>query len=134
MPAQGTPVQDTPVEGAPVDSTPSDTVLYLYGDAGHFLSYGVMCPYSSRRITSRQDAANIELPSARIVVEWAFGLVTSQFGYGDKKRAQQIGLSPIGAYYIVAVLLTNCQTCINQRNRFNNLIHPSSLEKYLCIY
>ena len=41
----------------------------------------------------------------RDMVEWVFGLVLSQFSYGEKKRGQQIRVSPIGAYYITAVLL-----------------------------
>jgi len=35
---------------------------------------------------------NVEMSSARIVVEWAFGMVRSQFGYGEKKANQQIGM------------------------------------------
>jgi len=45
----------------------------------------------SGKLNCRQNAMNVEMSSARIVVEWAFGLVCSQFGYGEKKANQQIG-------------------------------------------
>ena len=41
----------------------SEPILYLYGDAAYFSSYGIMCPYNSRGITARQDATNVELSS-----------------------------------------------------------------------
>ena len=50
-------------EGAAAGLAGNNT-LYLYGDASYFPNYGVICPYTSRRITPRQDAANIELSSA----------------------------------------------------------------------
>ena len=60
-------------------------MLYLYGDPAYSLSYGVIGPYSSRSsggLTAAQLATNMQMSSARIVVEWAFGLVLS---YGEKK-------------------------------------------------
>ena len=115
--------------------TSESDMLYLYGDPAYSLSYGTLAPFSRRELSARENAMNIEMSSARIVVEWGFGLVRSQFSYGEKKSSQQTGLSAIGAYYIVAVLLTNCQTCLRRRNqiseRFNNLIRPPTLAEYL---
>lgn len=75
------------------------------------------------------------MSSARIVVEWVFGLVQTLFGYAEKKSSQQIGISPIGAYYVVAVLLTKCQTCMRGRNQiiesFDNRVKHPTLEEYL---
>lgn len=38
-------------------------------------------------MTPQQNAANVEMSSARIVVEWGFGLIVNQFGYGEKKKS-----------------------------------------------
>lgn len=102
-------------KGSRDDAGRDDPMLYLYGDPAYSLSYGVIGPYSSRRagvLTSAQLATNVQMCSAWIVVEWAFGLVLSQFSHEEKKRSQQTGLPLVGAYYVVAVLLTNCQTCL----------------------
>lgn len=81
---------------------------------------------------------NIKISSTRIVVEWGFSLVRSQFRYGEKKSPHQTGLSAIGAYCIITGFLTNCQTCLHRRNqmseRFNNLVRPLTLVEYLHDY
>lgn len=92
-------------------------MLCIYGDPAYTLSYGIVAPFRGAQITARENAMNVEMYSARIVVEWAFGLLRSQFGYGEKKSSQKIGISLIGAYHVVAVLLTNCQTACGVENK-----------------
>ena len=70
-------------------------ILYLYGDPAYTLSYGIIGPLSRQKIYARQNAMNVEMSSARIVVEGEFSLVRSQFGYGDKKASQQTGISQL---------------------------------------
>ena len=69
-------------------------MLYLHGDPAYTLSYWILGSFR-RQVSARENAVNIEMSSARIVVEWAFGLVRGQFGYGEKKTSQQIGISPV---------------------------------------
>jgi hypothetical protein len=47
----------------------------------------------------------------RIAVEWAFRKVANMFGFVDHKKKLEMGLSPIGEYYFVSVLLANIHTC-----------------------
>lgn len=130
--------------------------LYLYGDPAYTFGYGVMGPFrpiigrrarpltkdqvrsalhSKTLLTKVQRAANVTMSAQRITIEWAFGLITKDWTFVDMKRSQKIGLSPVAAYYIVATLLTNLQTCLRQRNIISDQydISPPTLEEYLGI-
>ncbi|RPA78930.1 hypothetical protein BJ508DRAFT_198805, partial [Ascobolus immersus RN42] len=110
-------------------------VLYLYGDPAYYPGYGIMGPFrpSRRGLTSEEEAANIVMSGERIVVEWAFGLVTKFWGFTAFKRAHKVNLSPVGAYYFCAVLFTNILTCVRRRNQISDKygLKPPSLEEYL---
>ncbi|RPA99392.1 hypothetical protein L873DRAFT_1907230 [Choiromyces venosus 120613-1] len=48
----------------------------------------------------------------RIAVEYNFGKVISFWSFITFKNGLQIGHSLVGAYYSIAVLLTNLHTCL----------------------
>ncbi|RPA77542.1 hypothetical protein BJ508DRAFT_212702 [Ascobolus immersus RN42] len=111
-------------------------LLYLYGDPAYYPGYGIMGPFRptlTRNLTSEEEAANILMSGERIVVEWAFGLVTKAWGFTAFKKVQKVGLSPVGAYYFCAVLFTNIQTCVRRRNQISDKYSclPPVLELYL---
>jgi nuclease HARBI1 len=48
----------------------------------------------------------------REAVEWGFNDVITQFAFLDFKRSMKIYLSPIAAYYMVGMFLTNIRVCL----------------------
>jgi len=50
-------------------NTQPNEMLYIYGDPAYTLSYGILAPFRGNNITARQNAMNVEMSSARIVVE-----------------------------------------------------------------
>jgi hypothetical protein len=48
----------------------------------------------------------------RIAVEWGFQKVASQFAFVDFKKNQKLLLQEVETMYKIAVLLTNCHTCL----------------------
>ncbi|RPA86415.1 hypothetical protein BJ508DRAFT_197364, partial [Ascobolus immersus RN42] len=111
--------------------------LYLYGDPAYYPGYGIMGPFrpEGRRValTPEQEAANIVMSGQRIVVEWGFGLVSKYWTFTAFKRANRLGLSPVGAYYTCATLLTNILTCLRRGNQISDKyeLEPPTLEEYL---
>ena len=73
--------------------------------------------YRGGAISRNQMIFNKRMSAVRICVEWAFGKVLSLFAYLD-------------LYYAVAVLLTNCHTCMygSETSSFFNLQPPALLE------
>lgn len=68
----------------------------------------------------------------RICVEWGFGKVLQYFGFLGYKMGMKMGLSPIGAYYITAVLFTNCHTCYYGANASSYFsCPPPTIREYL---
>jgi hypothetical protein len=65
-------------------------------------------------------------------VEWGFGKITGLWSFLDFQRNLKVLLSPVGAYYIVGALLTNCHTCLNgSQTSVYYGCNPPSLEEYL---
>ncbi|RPB21351.1 hypothetical protein L211DRAFT_790654, partial [Terfezia boudieri ATCC MYA-4762] len=113
-------------------------VLCLYGDPAYAPAYGIIGPYRTTActgLTPVQEAMNVTMSSYQIVVEWGFTNILNQFGFGEWKRNQRIGLSSVATCYALSVLLYNCQTCLRGRNqiseRFKNRVRPPSLSTYL---
>ena len=63
-------------------------------------------------ITEEQQSFNQGMSKVRVSVEWAFGKVVQYFAFPDFKKNLKILLQPIGKYYAVGVILTNCHTYI----------------------
>jgi hypothetical protein len=103
------------------------------GDPAYPLSDGhIIAPYRGGVISRNQMIFNKRMSSVRICVEWVFGKVLSLFAYHDFKKNQKLYLQPVGKYYAIAVLLTNCHTCMygSETSSFFN-IQPPSLQDYI---
>lgn len=110
-------------------------LLYLYGDNAYSDSYGSLGPHSTRQATAEQIAVNARMASARIAVESGFAIVLNQFKAFEWKRSMRIQQTAVGAWFVVAILLTNCQTCLRGGNqitkRFGYNSLPPSIQEYL---
>ena len=105
----------------------------IYGDPAYPLSPVLQCPFRGAALTVNQRLFNRDMSAARVTVEWLFGIVLRDFAFLDFKANLKLWLSPIAIYYKVAVLLTNCLTCLNGGNQVSMLfgMSPPSIEEYL---
>ena len=114
-------------------TAPNGRLFSVYGDPAYPLSDGhILAPYRGGAISRNQMLFNKRMSAVRICVEWAFGKVISLFAYLDFKKNQKLQLQPVGKYYKVAVLLTNCHTCLygSETGTFFN-VDPPTLQEYL---
>ncbi|RPB01523.1 hypothetical protein L873DRAFT_1609882, partial [Choiromyces venosus 120613-1] len=61
--------------------------------------------------TAEQKLFNTWMSRYRVEVQHNFGKVVSLWSFIAFKNGLQIGHFPVGAYYSIAVLLTNLHTC-----------------------
>jgi hypothetical protein len=101
--------------------------LFIYGDPAYHHAYGVV---PTRRITRAEQELNAAMSRCRISVENGFGKVSSLWRTGQFAANLQSRNSPVAAYYVVAVLLTNIYTCLRgKRTSFD--LWPPDLDEYL---
>ncbi len=85
--------------------------LALYRDGGYPLCPYLLSPYRGPQ-NRQQTALNKEMARARVSVEWGFGKVVTLFAFVNFYANQKFFLQPVGPYFTVASLLTNCHTCL----------------------
>ena len=104
----------------------------LYGDPAYPLRPHLMAPFRGVAPNSDQFKFNTSMSHVRTSVEWAFGKFINNFAFLDFKKNQKILLQPVGKFYIVGALLTNCHTCLYscQTSEYFG-IDPPNLETYL---
>jgi len=108
-------------------------LLYLYGDSEYSSLYTVITPYLRRyEISSSERQFNLELSRDQISVKQAFGLVTNLWKANAFKILLRSQSMPVAALYEIALLLSNCFTCLhdNQISERYNIKSPS-LKQYL---
>ncbi|KXS08770.1 hypothetical protein M427DRAFT_106414, partial [Gonapodya prolifera JEL478] len=111
---------------------PDGRRIQLYGDPAYGWNPLITAPFCSVRITDVQSMHNADMSAVRIAVEWCFGKVLALFAWVDFKENQKLLLQPLGLYNKVAVLLTNCHTCIYGSQVVDLLrVDPPPLETYL---
>ena len=91
---------------------PNGQPYVIYGDPAYGVSRNILAPFRGAQLTSQQQQFNKSMSQVRICVEWTFGKICQYFTYVDLKRNNKVLLQPIGKYYIVAALLTNCHSCM----------------------
>ena len=71
----------------------------------------------------------------RIAVEVNFGKIVQLFSFVDFKKNLKLLLQPVGKYYLVATVLTNCHTCF-YGSEVNDIFESDSpsIEEYLNIH
>jgi hypothetical protein len=95
---------------------PAEDLLYLYGDSAYVDGWGIIGAFKGKLINHimrdpEQRVFDREMAALQVAVEHGFGLVTKYWSFGSFRNSMKAGLSPIGSYYIVSVLLTNCLSC-----------------------
>ena len=103
----------------------------MYGDPAYGVTRSILSPFRGQ-ITPAEQQFNTAMSGVRISVEWTFGKIVQLFAYLDFKKNQKLLLQPVGKYYIVGALLTNCHTCLygSQTSEYFGLM-PPTLEAYL---
>lgn len=91
------------------------TPYYLYGDPAYPCREHIQAPFKG---TVRRGEAiyNNAWARVRIVIEQAFGMVTSLWHSLNFKTQEKTYLVPVGQRYMVSVILTNIHTCIERSN------------------
>lgn len=104
----------------------------VFADQGYAMSRFVQTPYRGNHLNEVHARFNTIMSSLRVAVEWGFGRVDSLFAFCAYKKNLKVLLSPVGTYYRVAVLLTNCHSCL-RRNQISRKfrVSPPRLEQYL---
>lgn len=106
----------------------------LYGDAAYGQSRVIQGPFkeSAGPLTPREEQFNKAMSVLRVPNEWGFGKVKMLFAFVSWSRVLKPRLSPIGYYWPVAQILTNCHTCMygSQTAKYFKL-RPPHLELYV---
>jgi hypothetical protein len=104
----------------------------VYADPGYFLSTRVLMPFPDGRECPVHQAFNVTMSRARISVEWGYSRVSRLWKHLNFKDNLKVFKSPIGAQYMVAVLLTNAVTCVDRGNQISDYFRclPPTLEEY----
>lgn len=111
---------------------PNGQPYVLYGDPAYGVSQNVISPFRGQQLTQAEEDFNKSMSAVRISVEWTFGKIIQQFAFLDFKKNLKMLLQPIGKYYLVGTLLTNCHTCLYGSPTSTYFdVEPPSLEVYL---
>lgn len=107
---------------------------YLYSDSGYPLNKYLMVPFKGM-LTRTQNKLNKKMGKLRVSVEWGYGKVLQLFPFLDFKKNLKIYKQPVGNYYKVGVILTNCHTCLYGSQVVDYFgCDPPVLEQYLWNY
>ena len=111
---------------------PNGQPYTLYGDPAYGISQNIISPFCGPQLTPAEIEFNKAMSSVRVSVEWTFGKITQLFAFLDFKKNLKLLLQPVGKYYLVGTLLTNCHTCLygSQTSTFF-MMPPPSLDVYL---
>lgn len=84
----------------------------LYADRGYAMHLHLWVANQGANINQAAREWNTEMNRDRTSSEWGYGKVATLWSYLDHKQQQKLLLQPVGLHYIVAVILTNCHTCL----------------------
>lgn len=104
----------------------------VYGDQGYPIRAQLISPFRGAGLTPEQQWFNSTMSKFRQCVEWGFNEIVKNFAFVDFTKNQKILLQPIGKFYIVCTILSNCKCCLygNQISAYYEIV-PPSLENYL---
>lgn len=104
---------------------------HAYADTGYPLKKYLMVPFKGA-VTRRHKKLNKEMSKLRVTAEWGFSKILQLFPFVDFKKNLKIYKQEVGNFYKVAVILTNCHTCLygSQVGSYFE-IEPPLLEEYL---
>jgi len=109
-----------------------DRPLYIFGDLGYTTSHYIQTPFEGLNLNQEQRNYNKIMSKIRVPNEWAFKDVLQNFGFMRNKYNLKTGKSPVGMYYSVAVIMSNCKNCFspNETLQYFNC-QPASIFEYL---
>ena len=108
------------------------TIFSLYGDPAYPLLPHIITPFRGAVITNQERIFNKRMSKLRTSAEWTFGKIRSIFAFLDYKKNNKLYLQPVGKYYAVAAILTNCHTCLYGSTTTTYFgVNPPSLEEYM---
>jgi hypothetical protein len=108
------------------------SVYCIYGDPAYVLRPVLQIGFRGSRLTQAQAEFNAAMSAVRVSVEWGFANVTNLWAFLDLRRNLRLGLSPVGLYYLVGMLLSNMRNCVrpNEISTYFG-VDPMTLGNYL---
>ncbi|KAF7317937.1 DDE Tnp4 domain-containing protein [Mycena kentingensis (nom. inval.)] len=104
--------ENTPVE---------ESTFQIFGDPAYGVGPHIQSPFSGAGERDEDEAAfNAKMSKMRITVEHGFGNVANKWPFLNAGWKMRLYASPVGRYYRVGVLLTNCLNCF----------HPNQVSEY----
>lgn len=115
------------------DEQLADTDLLMYGDPAYSVNRFLCSPFKGNALTFPQRRFNTVMSGVRVSIEWFFGILKRVWAHIDWHKKHQLELSPIADLINVAVLLTNCNTCVRGGNQISDFFRcpPPTIEDYL---
>lgn len=106
----------------------------IFGDSGYARVGDVLHTPFNRfaYMTAPQKAFNKAMSAVRIAIEWSFGKIVNMFAYLSFWQQLKIWLVPVGHYYRLATILSNCHTCLyGSQTSAHFGLTPPALEEYM---
>lgn len=111
---------------------PNGEPFVIYGDPAYGITQNIMAPFRGAQLTHDEKEFNKKISKVRVSVEWGFGKIIQNFAFLDFKKNLKVLLQPVGKYYLVASVLTNCHTCLYGSLTSSYFgVDPPALETYL---
>src|SRR2546430_4949908 len=91
--------------------------LWIYGDARYHNTKHIIRSITkpqNGQLNGEQWAHNVAMSRLRICIEHGFGKVLKLWENCGYAKGLRISIQPVGAIYMVAVLLMNIHTCLNE--------------------
>ena len=107
--------------------------LFVYADPAYGESAQIVSGLKKvQDLTPLEQQFNTRMAKLRMSVEWGFGKVANYWAFLNYAQDLSVHKSPIARYFLVAVLLTNCHTCLHgsETSRYFGLA-PPKLDEYL---
>jgi hypothetical protein len=98
------------IGGGGLDADLVDRVYALYADPAYPQSAYIFGGFRNPPDGSREAQWHTNMSSVRESVEWGFAYINQQWAFVNFKRAQEIYLTPVAKYYVVATFLCNLRT------------------------
>ncbi len=107
----------------------------IFGDPAYGKDDVVWSPFQGQLLTEQQKMVNKSMSKVRVSVEWSYGQVIQYWSYLDFKHQMCARKMSVGLMYSVAVLLTNCITCVRGGNNNSDFfqVKPPTIEEYLSV-
>ena len=83
----------------------------MFGDPAYRVGQHIISPFAGMGDRTEEKAWNAEMSGVWIEVEHGFGIVTNTWPFLNAGWKMRLYSSPVGRYYRVGVLLTNCINC-----------------------